>query len=319
MKEFKMQDSKSGDLKMINETKGTARHSTRVLEKNMYETIIVGVDNSEFSRAAVIEVSNWIKRHGGKAILVHGVFFDQEEFGNAPEILEKRVKLGKKICYQTKDMIMSEFGIEVEYLVCEGEPPEVITNIARERDADLIVMGTYGRRGLKRMIMGSVTSDVIINSPCDVLVVKKPCSECTGEYKSILVPFDGSVSSQNALNRASHLSRISEAEIIIMYVIPRYEEMLGFYKSESIKKLLWDEAKKILDMGKRIASGNTASVITEIQEGQAAEQVVETARRLKNDLIIMGSHGYRGVDKAIIGSTAERVIINAPCPILIAR
>ncbi len=304
---------------MIKETQDIVSHSTRVLEKNMYETIIVGIDNSEFSRAAVIEVSNWIKRHGGKAVLVHGVFFDQEEFGNAPEILEKRAQYGKKICYQTKDMIMSEFGIEVESLVCEGEPPEVITNIARERDADLIVMGTYGRRGLKRMLMGSVTSDVIVNSPCDVLVVKKPCSECTGEYKSILVPFDGSVFSQKALNRASHLSGISEAEITLIYVIPRYEEMLGFYKSESIKKSLWDEAQKIMDMGKRIASKNTVSAKTEIREGQAAEQVIETARRLKNDLIIMGSHGYRGMNKAIIGSTAERVIINAHCPILIAR
>ena len=107
--------------------------------------------------------------------------------------------------------------------------------------------------------------------------------------------------------------------VTIIYVIPRYEEMLGFYKSESIKKRLWDEAQKIMDMGKRIASKNAASVKTEIQEGQAAEQVVETANRLKNDLIIMGSHGYRGVNKAIIGSTAERVIINATCPILIAR
>ncbi len=304
---------------MIKETQDSVRHSTGVLEKNMYETIIVGIDSSEFSKAAVIEVSNWIKRHGGKAILVHGVFFDQEEFGNAPEILEKRVQLGKKICYQTRDMVMSEFGIDVESLVCEGEPPEVITNVARERSADLIVMGTYGRRGLKRMLMGSVTSDVIVNSPCDVLVVKKPCTECTGEYKSILVPFDGSLFSQNALNRASQLSKISEAAITVVYVIPRYEEMLGFYKSESIKKRLWDEAQKIMDMGKRIASKNTASVKTEIQEGKAAEQVIETARRLKNDLIIMGSHGYRGMNKAIIGSTAERVIMNASCPVLIAR
>ncbi|RJR17004.1 MAG: universal stress protein [Nitrospiraceae bacterium] len=285
----------------------------------MYESIIVGIDSSEFSRAAVIEVSNWIKRHGGKAALVNGVFFDQEEFGNAPEILDKRVRLGKKICDQTRDMVRSEFGIDMDCLVSEGEPPEVITNAAHERSADLIVMGTYGRRGFKRRLLGSVTSDVIVNSPCDVLVVKKPCSECTGEYKSILVPFDGSVFSQKALNRASQLAGIAGAEITVLYVIPRYEEMLGFYKSESIKKRLRDEAQKILDTSVRIASKEKASVKTEVLEGQAADQAVKAAGRLKNDLIIMGSHGYRGVNRAIIGSTAERVIINAPCPILIAR
>jgi len=61
------------------------------------------------------------------------------------------------------------------------------------------------------------------------------------------------------------------------------------------------------------------SVKDEIQEGHAADSIVETAGRLKNDLIVMGSHGYRGVNKAIIGSTAERVIAHAACPILVVK
>ena len=93
-------------------------------------------------------------------------------------------ELGKKLCNQMRDKISSEFGIQVESLVCEGEPPDVIVDIARKKKSDLISMGTHGRKGIKRLIMGSVTSKVIVNSPCDVMVVKKPCTECTGEYKS---------------------------------------------------------------------------------------------------------------------------------------
>lgn len=289
------------------------------LTKNMYETIVVGFDDSLNSRAALIEASNWIKRHGGKLIMVHAVFFDTEEFGIAPDQLEKRMKAGEKVCIQTKEKLTSEFGIDAQSLLCEGDPHEAIIDVAREKKANLIVLGTYGRRGLNRLLMGSVTSQVVVNSPVDVLIVKKPCTECTGEYKSILVPFDGSVSSQLALNRACHLSRISEAEINVVYVIPRYEEMVGFFKSESIKKSLFDEAQKIIDTGKRIAAKNSVTVKTEIGEGHAAEQVIETAKRSKNDLIVMGSHGYRGVNKAIIGSTAERVIMNASCPILVVK
>ncbi len=285
----------------------------------MYETILVGFDDSLPSKAALIEASNWIKNHGGKVILVHAVYFDTEEFGIAPEQLEKRLKVGEKVCVQTKEMITSEFGIEVQSLLCEGDPPEVIVDIAREKKADLIVLGTYGRKGLNRLLMGSVTSHVIVNSHTDVLVVKKQCSECTGSYKSVLVPFDGSEFSKRALVRACELSKVDNAEITALYVIPRYEEMIEFFMTNSIRKSLLLEAQKIMNTAKEIASGHGVSIKTMIEEGQSGEKIIETANKLKNDLIAMGSYGWRGVNKAIMGSTAERVIINAPCPILVVR
>ncbi|WP_333656477.1 universal stress protein [Dissulfurispira sp.] len=285
----------------------------------MYKTILVAFDGSEYSRAALIESSNLAKRHGGKVIMVHAVYFDEEEFSLAPEQREKRFELGKKVCYQARETISSEFGIEVESLICEGEPPDVITDIAAGKKADLIAMGTYGRKGLKRLVMGSVTSKVIINAPCDVMVVKRPCSEYTGEYESILVLFDGSQFSKKALEHAYELSRKDNAEITVLYVIPRYEEMVGFFRTESIKQNLYQEAQKIMDEAKKIAVSNGVSISTTIQEGQAAEKIIETANALKNDLMIMGSYGWRGINKVIIGSTTERVIMNASCPVLVVK
>ncbi|MBI4824985.1 MAG: universal stress protein [Nitrospirae bacterium] len=285
----------------------------------MYKNILVGFDDSQYSKAALIEAANWIKRHGGKLILAHAVFFDTEEFGIAPEQLDKRLKIGEKVCIQTKEMLTSEFGIEVQSLLCHGEPPAVIVDIAREKKADLIMLGTYGRRGLNRLLMGSVTSQVVVHSPVDVLIVKKPCTECTGEYKSILVPFDGSPSAQKALERACHLSKIDNAEIKILYVIPRYEEMVEFFKSSSIKTSLFQEAQKIIDTAKGIASKLGAPARDEIQEGNAAEKIMEASKKLKNGLVVMGSYGYTGINKAIMGSTAERVIMTASCPVLVVR
>ncbi|MEK6681924.1 MAG: universal stress protein [Nitrospirota bacterium] len=283
----------------------------------MYKNIIAAFDGSEASKAALIESSNWVKRHGGRVFIVHAVYFDEEEFSIAPEQREKRFEFGKKISYQAKEEILSRFDINIESIVCEGEPPDVIADIAREKKVDLIVMGTHGRKGLKRLLMGSVTSSVIASSPCDTLIVKKPCKECNGEYKSILVPFDGSEFSKKALDRACKLSKIDNAEITLLYVIPRYEEMIEFFKSESIKKSLLDEAHKIIDEAKKIASKRDASIKTEIQEGQAADKIIEAANRLKIDLIVLGTHGWRGVNKAIMGSTTERVILNAACPVLV--
>lgn len=285
----------------------------------MYKNIVVGFDNTEHSRAAVIEVSNRIKKHGGKFLLVHAVDFDKEEFGNAPGQLQERMEFGRNICYQTKEKVISEFSIETDVLVCEGDPPDVITNIAREKQADLIAVGTHGRRGLKRLLIGSVTSAVMVHSPCDVMVVKKPCTKCTGVYSSVLLPFDGSEFSRNALKKACRLSKADKCKVTVLYVIPRYEEMIGFFRTESIKKSLVEEADKIIDTAKEIASDSGIPIETEIREGAAAEQIVKAADRRKIDLIVMGTYGWRGVDKAIMGSTTERVIMHASCPVLAVK
>ena len=287
---------------------------------NMYDTLLVGFDDSLSSKAALVEAANHVKKHGGRVILAHAVFFDTEEFGIAPEQLEKRLRIGEKACIQSKDMIAAEFGINVQSLLCEGDPAEVILDVAKGKKADLIVLGTYGRKGLNRLLMGSVTSSVIAEAPTDVLVVKKPCTECTGQYRSVLVPFDGSDFSRRALARACELSKLDHASVTVLYVIPRYEEMLDFFKTESIRKSLYQEADKIMKAAIELAAGQKVDQITtRIEEGSSADRITETADKIKNDLIVMGSHGYRGVNKAIMGSTTERVIMTANCPILVVR
>ena len=286
---------------------------------DMYENIIVGYDGSDYSKAAFKESAAWIKRHGGKATLVHGVYFDEEEFGIAPIQHEKRVELGKKVCYIAAPEASERFGIEADQLVCEGEPPDVIVNVATGRNADLIALGTHGRRGLKRLIMGSVTSKVIMDSPCDVLVVKRPCSDCGGRFSRVLVPYDGSEFSKKALERACRLAGLDGSEVTALYVIPRYEEMGGYFKTASVMKSLNDEAEKILQGAREIASKAGVELKTEVRDGVAADIIVEEAAKGGTDLIIMGSHGWRGFNRAIMGSTAERVIMTGACPILVAR
>lgn len=308
-----------GNATKQNNASGKAPSGKIAQGNTIYKTLLVGFDESQTSRAALIEASNWVRRHGGKLILAHAVYFDTEEFGIAPEQLEKRLKVGEKACVDSKKMVSSEFGIDVQSLLYEGDPPTVIADVAQEKKADLIVLGTYGRKGLDRLLMGSVTSQVVLNSPVDVLVVKKPCTECSGEYNSILVPFDGSSSSRTALDRAVQMARVNKSEITVMYVIPRYEEMIGFFRTDAIKKRLMQEAQKILDSAQKIAEQNGASVKLIIGEGHADELITDKARDLKTDLIVMGSYGHRGMNRAIIGSTAERVIIHASCPVLVAK
>ena len=287
----------------------------------MYSSIVVGYDESESSKAAVKEASLWVKNHGGKLHLVHAVYFDQEEFAILPSQMEKRFETGTQVCRQAKHGIQSEFGLNgnVESLVCEGEPPKVLVETAEGNHADLIALGTYGRKGFKRLLMGSVTSQVILNAPCDVLVVKKPCSKCTGSFHSLLVPFDGSESSKKALTRACELSKVDGAEVSVLYVIPRYEEMMEFIKTDAIKKSLFQAAEKIVEGAKKLAAALGVEIKAVVQEGHAGDRIVEIADTMQHDLIVVGTHGWSGVNRAIMGSTSERVIAYATCPILVAK
>ncbi len=285
----------------------------------MYDNILVAFDGSEFSKAALMTASSWVRRHGGRLFLVHAVFFDEQELKIAPEQRENRLKLGKEMCYQTKEVVSSQLGKDVESLICEGEPHDVVVDIAKAQNADLITMGTHGRKGLKKLFMGSVTSRVIVSSPCDVLVVKKSSNEHAGKYKSILLSFDGSRFSKKALNRACELSKIENAEITALYVIPRYEELIDLFPTNLIKGNLMHDAQNIVEEARKLALDKGVSIKTEIAEGDSAERVIEATDRLGNDLIIGGTHGWRGIDKAIIGSIIENVIINASCPVLVVK
>jgi nucleotide-binding universal stress UspA family protein len=287
----------------------------------MYNSIVVGYDESFSSKAALKEACRWVKTHGGALSLIHAVFFDKEEFAILPSQMEKRFEFGTSVCLEAKKNIREEFGLNgsVESMICEGEPPEVIVDMARNKKADLIALGTYGRKGLKRLLMGSVTSQVIMDSPCDVLVVSSECTRCTGRYRSLLVPFDGSESSKKALVRACELSKLDGGEITVLYVIPRYEEMMDFFKTESITKSLFQQAEKILDGARKIAAGLGVQIKAVVQEGHSSDKIVELADKFGSDLIVMGTHGWSGMDKAIMGSTAERIIAYAAGPILIVK
>jgi len=249
--------------------------------------------------------------------LVHAVYFDEEEFSMAPVQLDRRIELGKTMCLLAKEEFSRKLGVEAEYVVCNGEAPDVLTEIAREKGADLIALGTYGRRGLKRLLLGSVTSSVVVNSPCEVLVVRNN-GKCSG-YESILVPFDGSDFSKRALEKALALSKENKSEVTLLYVIPRYEEMIEFMKTEHIEEKLFAEARRITAEGEKTAQAQGTGIATVIEQGNPERAITGIAEKLGADLIVMGTYGWKGVDKAIMGSTTERVIMSAPCPVLIVR
>lgn len=137
-----------------------------------WNRILVATDGSPYSDAALDEAINYAKSYGSNLNIVNGVYTNDEFLANAPDVVEKMVGKAKQTLEAAQKRAEGQ-GITADVYVREGEPYQVIVNLADELKVDTIVMGSHGRTGLKRILMGSVASRVIGFANCPVMVVNK--------------------------------------------------------------------------------------------------------------------------------------------------
>ena len=136
----------------------------------MYKKILIATDGSKYSEAAVKETIKIAKSSGGAVTIISVVDVTEEFETEAPGLTEKLEGQALKLVEDVKRRVEVE-GVKAECIVKEGEPSKSIINTAKEKNADLIVVGSHGRTALARLLMGSVTERVIGLSDCSVLVV----------------------------------------------------------------------------------------------------------------------------------------------------
>src|SRR4030043_322969 len=136
-----------------------------------WNSIFLNTDGSKYSEAATESAINFAKSYGGELMVLSVVEVTEEFLARAPGMVEDMVKKAKGFVEDVKKKAEG-YNIKTTPFVREGEAYRVITNFARENKVDIIVLGSHGRTGLKRLLMGSVTTKVIGYSPRPVLVVK---------------------------------------------------------------------------------------------------------------------------------------------------
>lgn len=142
------------------------RDTTMELKK-----ILVATDGSKFSKAAASKAIDFAKSYGGELIVISVVDLPAEFYGEAPQVVDNMVKKAAGYVEDVKKEAGAA-GIKTETFVREAEAYKAITDIAKEENAGTIVMGSHGRSGLKRLLMGSVAEKVIGLSHCPVLIAK---------------------------------------------------------------------------------------------------------------------------------------------------
>lgn len=142
------------------------------------------------------------------------------------------------------------------------------------------------------------------------------------QFRRIVCPTDFSPTAEAAARHAASLARAYSGELLLLHVLPQVHYPLrGLGMAEAFPHLqqeLHVRAKERLAAAANTL-GNGITIRTELRDGEAYEQVLACARENKADVIVMGTHGHTGLKHALLGSTAERVVRLAECPVLTVR
>ena len=136
-----------------------------------WTNILLAIDGSKYSKTAADRAMDFAMAYGGNLKIISVVDVPAEFYGEAPDAVEDMIKKARGYVDEAVKLAESK-GIKAEAFVREGETTEVIINFANEQKADTIIIGSHGRTGIKRLLMGSVAEKVIGYATCPVLVVK---------------------------------------------------------------------------------------------------------------------------------------------------
>lgn len=194
-----------------------------------------------------------------------------------------------------------------------------ILEYAEANDVDLIVMGSHGRRGFRRLLLGSVTSEVVRMSPIPVLVVRhEPDAEPPRSVDRVVVPVDFSAATDRAVRIAVELATTFDAPIELLHAVEPIPYMQMAYPISVDTSEFEAQAQSRLDeMSASLEF--SGDVRARAVVGLTEDVVAEAAGRSDAPLVVMSSHGQSGVARVLLGSTTERLLRQAPCPVLVVR
>lgn len=215
-------------------------------------------------------------------------------------------------------------GVEASSDLDIGPASPLVLELATKHGADVIVVGTRGMTGLRHLLLGSTAERVVHGAAVPVLTIHPDDADKHRRIRTIVVPTDFSDDAALAVRTAQRIfgPNDGEAKLILVhaYHLPVEFTALGAVPlaprlfadaADQARERLEQDAKPLREAGLRVE--------TIAQEGYPPLVIEETAREAGADLIAMGTHGRSGLRHLLLGSTAQRVVQHAPCPVLTVR
>jgi nucleotide-binding universal stress UspA family protein len=293
----------------------------------VHKRILIATDFSECSRVALDICISAAKCMKIKLYVLHTIEklpHDYRHLLPSATHADMKQKLEEDARDKIKAMLPEELleKEDIVPIVRFGKPFLEVIQVAKEKDVDIITIGTHGRAGVDRVILGSVAERVVRKAHCPVMVVR---SEKYIGFKRIIVPIDFSDCSRMALEYAAATARAHRSKLTILHVyegsfVEPYikaanseEEADEIMKEiERVNETKYDEFLKTIDL-----SGVEYEKL--LKKGIPKTDIVETAMEQQANLIVMGTHGRSGIKHTLIGSTAEEVVRTVHCDIVVVK
>jgi nucleotide-binding universal stress UspA family protein len=287
--------------------------------------ILCPVDFSKPSARAYDSAQSLARHYHARLFLQHVVDFVLPSYAYyadaiyITELLQTIRDGGRK---QLQDFARSHMrcGVLPECVVNEGGVTDSILSFAAAQKVDLIVMGTYGLKGVDRVALGSVAEKVLRKAPCPVLVSRKPGhavvapddAEGSIQLHKVIFCTDFSDPAGRAWEYALSVATEYDAEITLLHVLDDVQSLVNIQEAIAT-------ATKQLDKLTPPEGGKAAKVRTMVRIGRAYEQIIQLASEIQADLLIMAVRGRNALDLAVFGSTTYRAIQLGSCSVLAVR
>lgn len=292
------------------------------------ERIVVGVDFSSYSDVARRQALKLAEATGAEVILHHACedsdYQGQESWLLKSENFSDLLERGRESARRQLQQLINDArpaGVRVTAELSDLGPDLSLVEAAERHQADLVVIGTHGRTGLQRLRLARIAERVVRNSPCSVLVARSVRSPMAG-FERLLVPTDFSDAANYALSVACSLgSEDSHIDVLHCWLTYFYATGYeGLYEDSVLLQPAMGEAVRQRGADLLLEYQNSrVNLCFEERYASPVGGIAEALEAKPYDMVVMGSHNRHGVKRFLLGSTAEAVVRQADCSVLVAR
>lgn len=309
-------------MNTIAQNPSEADHSTTAPWIPPVHHLLAAIDLASDDDSIIEAANELIKGHPEISVtlltVIHDDYLVVGDFGVVPDpAAPARRKTAMEALEKLRARIAPEIRVSLE--VREGRPATEICRMAAETKTNFIFMTCHGRKGVKRVMMGSTAEEVVHNAPCSVLILKPVAGKCTLPLKieRLGVAYDESESSRAALALALRFMRHSVSQLDLISAVEPITllapEMAMISDRERVEEAQLRLEKVCRDIPAAIP------IETNLRLGKPWRVIQEIVDENHCDLLIIGAHEYWRPGDWILGTTAEKVVRHAACPVLVVR
>ncbi|GBD16403.1 Universal stress protein [bacterium HR26] len=291
----------------------------------LFETIILPLDGSEPSESALPYAAALAELTSAPIVVIHVLeemrpVFDAhrgEVVWISPE--QPRVELEAPELLEEPIGRLRTAGLTVRPVLRLGDPAaEILAEVERWR-APLTVMASHGRGELERLLLGSVADRIVREAPAPVLVVPaaSPSEQpARVQFRTLLVPLDGTLFAEHALPAAMALARLARAGLTLVRVVDTHKRLTGGDELEQFER----EAEVYLrQKAETLAGPSGRAILWQVLSGEPSQQLRRFITARQPDLVVMVTRGRGGLGRWLLGSVAEDLLTSRAAPLLLLR